>query len=136
MRRRQILTALPGLTAAGALLSAKPAPAQTPLADLLLLETRIAGSHHYQFAKLRQRLAPGQTLQLIREVDNRHDHRAVALHWHGRALGYLPRSDNVVIAQLLDRGLPLRAEILDFDDPAKFWEPMTLRVWLPLKPPA
>ena len=135
MRRRRMLASLPGLATACGLLAAHTSPTTAAPADLLLLETRIAGAHHYQYARLRQHLSPGAALQLIRELDNRHDHHAVALHWHGRALGYLPRRDNVVIAQLLDRQQPLRAEILSLDDPAEFWEPMTLRVWLPLKPP-
>jgi hypothetical protein len=64
-------------------------------------------------------LARRTRLTLERERDNPHDPDAVALHWRGRKLGYLPRGENLVAARLLDRQRPLSARIERLDPTAQ-----------------
>lgn len=124
MQRRAFLTVLPsaGLMATGSAIAATPQA-------LLLLETRIAGSHYYQFDLARPQLQPGSPLHLQRQPHNRHDPRAVEVWWRQHKLGYLPRTDNAAIAQLLDRGELLCAEVQGLGDPAREWEPLGIGVW-------
>lgn len=105
------------------LLAAGPALAAAPV-ELLLLETRIAGSHYYQFDIARLQLLPGSRLRLQRQPHNRHDPRTLEVWWWHLKLGYLSRADNAFIAQLLDRGVALRAGVDRFGLLAREWEPL------------
>lgn len=128
MHRRHLLKILAG---AGALLIGRPAPARpAPRRRLLVQDSPLAGFAYHHGPRLWPRLAPGQTLTLVREPDNRHDRRAVAIHWHGERLGYLPAFENTAVAQMLDRGLPLEAEILALEPSRNPWRRLRLRVWL------
>lgn len=49
-------------------------------------------------------LAPGDTVQLKRDADNRHDAYAVSVHFRGLHVGYIPRQANMPVATALDRG--------------------------------
>lgn len=49
---------------------------------------------------------PGDEVQLVREADNPHDKLAVACHYEGEHVGYIPRQANPLIAARLDAGLP------------------------------
>jgi hypothetical protein len=110
MNRRRFLQALPGLAALlPVTLAARPKTVLAP--HLTLLTSRLAGYHYYAGEKLWSNITRGDELELFREPGNPHDRQAVALLWKGYKLGYIPRRDNTVIAQLLDRGMPLRCRI-------------------------
>jgi len=117
MNRRtmlQVLLAAP-VIAAGTAAMAKPNPR-----PLLLQESPLAGFQYHQGRRLWYRLRVGQPLRLQREPRNRFDQRAVALYWCEHKLGYLPRTENRVVASLLDQGQTLSARILRLrasDDP-------------------
>lgn len=58
----------------------------------------------------------GFLLSLIRlsgtgESANPHNAKIVRVDWNGHKLGYVPRTQNHAVAQLLDRGVPLTARI-------------------------
>ena len=57
-------------------------------------------------------LATPSPLDLVREPDNRHDRKAIAVYHEARKLGYLPREDNLVLAKLIRRGLPVAARLV------------------------
>lgn len=96
----------PALLAAGGT-QATAAPARR----LLVLHTPINGLAYYAAERLQHRLAEGDALRLVREPDNPYDPRAVAVHWQGHKLGFIPRISNLALAQLLDRGERLEARL-------------------------
>ena len=75
----------------------------------------VAGFLHHQGPRLVATLQVGQELRLVREPDNPHDPRAVAIYWDADRIGYVPRDRNRVIAQRLDEGLPLSCRITAID---------------------
>lgn len=77
-----------------------------------LLVTYIAGMEYHNSDVEARALPPVGELALRREPGNEHDERAIALHWRGRRIGYVPRRHNTVLAALLDAGKPLAAELL------------------------
>ena len=81
--------------------------------DLQLMETYVAGlSQVPGIIELFADLHVGDTLQLLREPENPHDHDAVFLvSADDRRAGYLPRHENKVIARLLDGGRNVHARI-------------------------
>ena len=72
----------------------------------------IAGFQHYDGPEAEPLLEVGMPLQLNREPHNRFDKNAVEI-WTGDAkLGYVPRSANRTIADLLDKGTKVEACVL------------------------
>lgn len=123
MNRRKFLKLLTGLPlfTLGERASAKSR-------EFLLLETNVAGYRYYEGDKLRQLLTPGDPLELRREPWNVHDEKAVALYWRNRKLGYIPRVDNAVIANLLDQGRVLHTYIQEKRQTRNPWERLWVRV--------
>ena len=122
MNKRNFLKSLLGLAA---LLPASIATAGIHVnlrAPLTLLKSRVAGFQYYAGENLWQAIAPGDELWLLREPGNPHDNQAVALFWKGYKIGYVPRRDNTVIAQLLDRGIPLECRITEKNESPDPWQ--------------
>jgi HIRAN domain len=84
---------------------------QAQSVQLLVQNSPLAGFRYGEGAQIWPQLRPGDTLDLVREGDNRHDANAVRVEWRGRKLGYVPRRENAAIAWGLDRGTPLRARV-------------------------
>lgn len=91
------------------LLPASPAPAQRM--QVLVHSAPLAGFQYYAGKILWDEMQEGDPLTLVRETDNRHDPHAVRVEWRGTKLGYLPRSDNRVVAAEMDKGTPIGARI-------------------------
>lgn len=90
------------------------------------LRACVAGYAHGEGPALEQRMAPGDALALVREPEHPRDALAVALHWQGQRIGYVPRGFNRDIAAQLDlrqgdQGQALRARILRIDHQAPLW---------------
>ena len=69
-------------------------------------------------------------LSLVRESFNEHDREAVAVYFRNDKLGFVPRTENSTIAQMLDRGERLEATIsrvLNDTDP---WERVRMSIFL------
>jgi len=96
--------------------------------EITLLNTNVAGFQYYQGDNVWERLDRGMPLKVCREPSNPYDYDAVALFYGRDKLGYIPRSDNTAIAQLMDRGMSVKASITGLtrsDDP---WERMRIAV--------
>lgn len=128
MNRRHLLGVLAGMGLWP--LGAGAAPNRRRAQALVVQDSPLAGFQHHAGERLWADLAEGQPLDLVREPDNRHDRRAVAIHWRGQRLGYLPAFESTAVAQMLDRGVPLQAEILALEASANPWRRVRVRVWL------
>jgi len=125
MNRRTFLTTLLIATAAPSLV---PAAIELRPRPLLLQESPLAGFQYHQGRRIWSRLSEGDPLRLVREPGNRFDPRAVALYWREHKLGYLPRRENVTVAQMLDRGQALAARIVRLREAADPWERVRVEV--------
>lgn len=74
-------------------------------AYVLLKKTYIAGTAFVKDKKMLWQLENFERLELVRECDNIYDENAVALHYHGQRIGYVPRKENREIAAMLEAGL-------------------------------
>lgn len=64
----------------------------------------IAGFSYWEGCMVMDRLKIGTKLELVREMDNRYDPYAVAIHFDGYKLGYIPRFENEQFCTLMDQG--------------------------------
>lgn len=82
-----------------------------------LFDTSVAGFQYYEgkdeeVAKL---LIPDVELILVREPENKYDHKAIAIYTEqGNKLGYIPRDENHIPSTLADNDIFIGAEIIEF----------------------
>lgn len=106
--------------------------AQADSIQLLVQNSPLAGSQYYAVGEFWNELQVGDRLELIREPDNRHDHRAIRVEWRGRKLGYLPRAENRAVAAALDRGERLLARIARLTAHPNPWRRVEFEVFVEL----
>ncbi len=98
--------------------------------EILLLNTVVAGFQYYEGERVWDRMKVGDPLELRREPDNPYDDMAVEIYWKGEKIGYVPRSDNTAVAQLMDRDMTLRAEIESLEDSLNPWDRVGVKIYL------
>ena len=79
--------------------------------NVVIQRSPITGFRHHKAPFIWAALHPHVPVIMARELSNLHDPDAVALFWKGHKLGYLPRSENFVVARLLERKRRLSARI-------------------------
>lgn len=119
MKRRTFVSSVLGGLGAGMLV--RRARAVPPVRHLVIQESPLAGFEHHKGHRVWPFLREGAALRLIREATNPHDANAVAVYFRGDKLGYVPRRENVAVAQLLDRGHQLDARIVRLRDEPNPW---------------
>ncbi|MEX0813648.1 MAG: HIRAN domain-containing protein [Chitinophagales bacterium] len=62
----------------------------------------LRGLYYYDFEKVANYLSSGNMLKLKREPDNPYDKYAIEVFFGKYKLGYLPRAENKVMANLMD----------------------------------
>jgi hypothetical protein len=113
--RRDFLLRMGGLGMGGAFGGMALAPA-VPAADapatVGLLATYVAGTAYHQASAAMPGLRPGDRVDLRREPENRYDPRAVQMRTtSGAMLGYVPRTDNQALCNLMDAGFRLEGRV-------------------------
>ena len=93
--------------------------------NIMLLYTEVAGCGHVEgIQDLLSALALGQRVILRREPENPYDEQAVlVLNQNMEKLGYIPRRQNTVIANLMDAGKSLFGLIDWIDAEAAITDP-------------
>ena len=83
----------------------------------------VAGMRYWDGATVLDKLKPGKKLRLVAEPRNRHDPNAVAIYRKDVKIGYVPRANNAMIAQLLRFGHHdvVECRILKVDSKADTW---------------
>ena len=111
------------------LLPPLPLPPEPPRRTLLHT-CPVAGFQFHEGPRVFGALAPGDAVDLVREPANPHDRRAVALHWKGRKLGFVPRDENGLASSLMDQGKTLRGTVAALGDPDVPWSCVEVAIWL------
>ncbi len=96
----------------------------------ILQVSPLAGFQHHAGPALFALMNVGDHLALRREADNPYDARAVRVEWQGTQIGYAPRADNVDLARLMDRGVPVEARILQLQKSRDPWKRVLIEIYL------
>lgn len=96
----------------------------------ILQVSPLAGFQHHAGPALFSLMNVGDRLLLRREPDNPYDPRAVRVEWQGTQIGYAPRADNVDLARLMDRGVPVEARILQLQKSRDPWKRVLIEIYL------
>lgn len=87
------------------------------LNDKIILEKFVvAGYMYYNGELVEDALVRGTNLRLVREPMNPHDNNAIALYFDDIKIGFIPRKQNSTIANMIDGGIPVMAQIISVQD--------------------
>ena len=88
------------------------------LEDIHLITLEVAGLEYCNnIDEIFPKLQKGDYLELFRENKNPYDELAILVKYRGEKIGYVPRSDNVILANLMDGGKQLYGIVEDaFED--------------------
>lgn len=89
-------------------------PEATRPKGVYLTRMDVVGLHYHSWDEVQAQIARDDILELIREPDNAHDPLAIRVMWRGKQLGYIPRSQNAMLARLMDQGLRFVALYIDW----------------------
>lgn len=116
-------------------MSETPAPYTVATSVVTLMQCPVAGFQYHSGEAVWSRLRPGEELRLKREPGNRHDPRAIRIHWRDVMLGYIPREANYALSQLMDQGASVKARIESRREGAAPWDRLMVEVlWTPGQP--
>jgi len=97
---------------------------------IYLLQCFAAGFRHYEGMQLLEQMKAGDLLELVREPDNKYDDCAIALHWQGKKIGFIPADTNEMLSYLLDaEALSLFAVITHLEKNAQPWENVAVAIY-------
>lgn len=126
MKRADFLKKLITSVAVGAL----PLSLTKDFRKIYLLQCFVAGFQHYEGMNLLAQMNEGDLLELVREPENKFDPNAVALHWQGKKIGFIPAAINEMLRLLLDTdALSLFAVITHLEKDSKPWENVAVAVY-------
>lgn len=125
---------MPRLAALLALSVALIASVHATEAYIIVQKSPLAGFQYYDGKGLWDMMRVGDTLQLAREPQNPHDANAVRVEWRGQMLGYVPRRENGDVARQMDRGVPVRARIVQLKPARNPWQRIEFEVYVELSP--
>lgn len=97
---------------------------------IYLMQCFVAGFRHYDGMQLLDSMKEGDLLELVREPGNEYDECAIALHWRGRKIGFIPAATNEMLSMLLDSdALSLFAVITHLEKNSQPWENVAVAVY-------
>jgi hypothetical protein len=99
-------------------------------AHILVQSSPLAGIQFYAAKEWWDEMHKDDRLQLVREADNRHDANAIRVEWKGHKLGYLPRRENQVVAEEMDRGTRLEAVIGKMQRHRSPWQRLKMDIYV------
>ena len=90
----------------------------------------VRGFQYYEGPKRIDELNKTGMVELVREPNNKFDKRAIAIHFNGFKIGYLPRESNKTISILMDTQLlDFHVEISHIEKKAMDWEKTRIVVY-------
>lgn len=76
--------------------------------DIFLLSVHVAGLYFIEnIEAIFPKIEKGSELELIREKNNKYDKFAILVKFDGEKIGYVPRKENKILANLMDGGKQL-----------------------------
>lgn len=104
-------------------------PALAEVESSFIVQTSpLAGFQYHAGRALFPLMSEGDRLELYRESDNPYDAKAVRVEWRGAMIGFAPRADNVDLARLMDRGVPVEGRIVALQKSRDPWKRILIDV--------
>lgn len=126
MNRSSFIRSLAGIPALGLL----SVGSFTQYKKVYLKNVFVRGFSYYEGPKIIDEINKSGQLEMVREPENKHDKRAIALHFNGHKIGYLPQESNKTLSILMDTELlEFHCEITQIEKEASDWEKIRVAVY-------
>ncbi len=132
MNRSDFLKTL-GLGAGGLIL---PANSFINTKTIKIYDNYVKGLSHYHFHKLKSEVKVGDEVQLKRDAENIYDSFAIQVNFAESRLGYISAFENIVLANMMDYGVNLKAYISQKDLSRKYYEWLAVEIYAELVIPS
>ncbi len=92
----------------------------------------IAGFQRYDGALVLDKLKAGKKIKMVRDPKNPYDANAIELHYKGTKLGFVPQSENSLIALMMTYGHKkvFEARIIQVDRKANPWQQVRVGIYV------
>lgn len=128
MKRRSFIQSILGIT--GITVVPRSLATTKPVAqNILLQQCELAGFQYYEGERVYPSLRCGDTVTLKRAPQNPYDKRAVEVYWGKAMLGHIPRSGNMAVSQMMDRGESVSAAISKLSLTDNPWQKILIAVY-------
>ena len=96
--------------------------------SIKLLSCNVAGFQYYDGPDIEQQIKQNDRLTLVPEIDNMYDNNAIAVYWKSKKLGFIPRHENEIIANLLQSEKKVSAVLRHINPEQSPWHRLWIRV--------
>jgi hypothetical protein len=97
---------------------------------IYLLQSFVRGFQYYKGKELISQMKENEILELVREPKNKYDDCAIALHYKGNKIGFIPAESNETLSKLLDANLlELHCEIIAINQNTQSWENIFIAIY-------
>ena len=94
----------------------------------------VRGFQYYEGENLFPKMKLGESLDLVREPDNKFDESAIAVFFQNQKIGFIPAESNETLSKLIDvKALDLYAEITELNEENTAWDKLEIGIFT-LKP--
>lgn len=94
----------------------------------------VRGFQYYEGENLFPKMKLGESLDLVREPDNKFDESAIAVFFQNQKIGFIPAESNETLSKLIDvKALDLYAEITELNKENTAWDKLEIGIFT-LKP--
>jgi len=98
--------------------------------DIYLTTVSVAGMCFYDVEEILPEIKGDDALILRRNPRNKHDAHAIEVRTlSGQMLGHIPRSENRVLARLMDSGKRLSAMVKNVNEDGR-WDELTIKIFM------
>ena len=90
----------------------------------------LAGAKYYQLPWVLNDLKVGDEMALIPESENHYDKNAVAIHFQNHKLGFVPRTNNTNLQQLLLANTNIYARVSVLNPTEEQWKQVKITLYI------
>ena len=90
----------------------------------------VRGFQYYEGENLFPKMKLGESLDLVREPDNKFDESAIAVYFQKQKIGFIPAESNETLSKLIDiNALDLYADITEMNQENKVWTKLEIGIY-------
>lgn len=96
--------------------------------SIKIYDNYVKGLVHYNFKEIGKLIKEGDELQLVRDRDNTYDSFAIRVFYKEQKVGYIAAFENVVLANMMDKGVKLNAFVSQIDLSRNIYEALAVEI--------
>lgn len=96
--------------------------------SIKIYDNYVKGLVHYNFNETGKQIKEGDELQLVRDAENTYDSFAIRVFYKEQKLGYIAAFENVVLANMMDKGVKLNAFVSHIDLSRNIYEALAVEI--------